>query len=109
MNNNLTEMRAMLHFLRPGSLTDPHIWRLEIEKKCELGRQRLGTILSCLMIRRTKDQKTLAGIKLLDLPEKKWLHHSVTQTPEEKEGYSMLREEGRQAYFETKEGLYCLT
>ncbi|KAF5306250.1 hypothetical protein FQA39_LY08948 [Lamprigera yunnana] len=71
VHNKELDLYSLLKFLRCSPFDDLVVWKRWIVNKCTGGQDRLNTVISSLMLRRTKEQ--LAEQKVLTcLPEKEW-------------------------------------
>ncbi|KAH1026577.1 transcription termination factor 2 [Dendroctonus ponderosae] len=72
MHNKELDMYALLKFLRCSPFDDLQLWKRWVGDKVSGGPERLHTIISSLMLRRTKEE--LMGKGMLNcMPEKKWV------------------------------------
>ena len=64
------------------------MWKLWVENKTAQGRERMNTMVRCLVLRRTKSQKsTLTGKDLVELPAKHVQEHRIALGQEERRVY----------------------
>ena len=59
------------------------VWKLWVENKTAQGRDRMNQMVKCLLLRRTKDQKSLlTGKDLVELPTKTVQEHQIDLSEE---------------------------
>ena len=64
------------------------VWKLWVENKTAQGRKRMDTMVKCLLLRRTKSQKSaLTGKDLVELPAKRVQEHRIDLSQEERRVY----------------------
>ncbi|XP_030764453.1 transcription termination factor 2-like [Sitophilus oryzae] len=71
MHNKELDMYALLKYLRCSPFDDLQVWKRWVGDKSTGGLERLHTVISSLMLRRTKVELMEKG-SLLMMPEKKW-------------------------------------
>ncbi|XP_066137668.1 transcription termination factor 2 [Euwallacea fornicatus] len=72
MHNKELDMYAQLKFLRCTPFDELQVWKRWIGDKSSGGQERLHTVISSLMLRRTKAELIEKNV-LISMPEKKWL------------------------------------
>ncbi|KAL1497383.1 hypothetical protein ABEB36_008363 [Hypothenemus hampei] len=72
MHNKELDMYALLKFLRCTPFDDLQVWKRWVGDKSSGGQERLHTVISSLMLRRTKAELMEKGV-LNFMPEKKWI------------------------------------
>ncbi|GLV31364.1 lodestar [Carabus blaptoides fortunei] len=89
VHNKQLDMYALLKYLRCSPFDDLHVWKRWIANKNPDGQDRLNTVITSIMLRRTKEQlQNEAG--LLGLPEKKFELIEITLDSAEKQIYQKL-------------------
>ena len=91
IQNKELDLYSLLRFLRCHPFDEYQVWKRWIEDNSDQGQGRMNTLVKTLMLRRTKDQKSLkTGKKLVELPEKNTKQHIVTLSKEENEVYERV-------------------
>ncbi|XP_045777025.1 transcription termination factor 2-like [Maniola jurtina] len=90
LHNKDLDLFALLKFLRCTPFDDLTMWKKWIDNKSLGGSERLNTIMSCVMLRRTKLQLQEKG-QLTCLPERSTHDVSVTLQQEEMNVYQKVR------------------
>ncbi|ENN79038.1 hypothetical protein YQE_04505, partial [Dendroctonus ponderosae] len=89
MHNKELDMYALLKFLRCSPFDDLQLWKRWVGDKVSGGPERLHTIISSLMLRRTKEE--LMGKGMLNcMPEKKWVLDKVELDKDELKYHKIL-------------------
>nr|XP_045623024.1 transcription termination factor 2-like isoform X1 [Procambarus clarkii] len=91
VQNRQMDLFSLVRYLRASPFDDYTCWNLQVTKNGAQGTRRLKLLIKALMLRRTKtqvDQKT--GEKIVDLPEKKILQHTLSLSQEEREVYDRV-------------------
>ncbi|XP_050296168.1 transcription termination factor 2 [Anthonomus grandis grandis] len=86
LHNKELDMYALLKFLRCSPFDDLQVWKRWVGDKSLGGSERLHTVISSLMLRRTKAELMQKG-QLTALPEKKWLLVKVEMDESEQAVY----------------------
>lgn len=74
------------------------MWKLWVENKTAQGEQRMNTLVKCLLLRRTKDQKSnVTGNAIVQLPEKSIKCHEIELGEKEREVYDKVFSFSQQA------------
>ncbi|KAL3277454.1 hypothetical protein HHI36_012802 [Cryptolaemus montrouzieri] len=71
VHNKELDMYALLKFLKCSPFDDLAVWKRWVSDKNSGGGERLHTVISSLMLRRTKDELMEQG-KLTNMPSRKW-------------------------------------
>ncbi|XP_039757763.1 transcription termination factor 2 [Pararge aegeria] len=89
LHNKDLDLFALLKFLRCTPFDDLTMWKKWIDNKSLGGSERLNTIMSCVMLRRTKQQLQEKG-QLTCLPERSSHELTVTLAQEEMNVYQKV-------------------
>ena len=54
-------MFSLVRFLRLSPFDEHKVWKLWVDNKSAMGQQRMNTLVKCLLLRRTKDQKSVVS------------------------------------------------
>ncbi|XP_076802366.1 transcription termination factor 2-like isoform X3 [Clavelina lepadiformis] len=98
VQNQENDMYAMIKFLHCHPFNEWKLWRHQVGNKSELGKQRLKTLVSSLVLRREKSQKGLNGKPLIPLPKRNFEIHRIKLNEVEQEVYNKLKLESHSAY-----------
>ncbi|XP_068221876.1 transcription termination factor 2-like [Palaemon carinicauda] len=91
VQNKEMDLYSLVRFLRAKPFEDYTCWKLQVSNNSALGSRRLQLIVKALMLRRTKDQiDQQTGKKLIELPEKKTVQHTLSLTQKEREVYDRI-------------------
>ncbi|CAG9837847.1 unnamed protein product [Diabrotica balteata] len=89
VHNKELDMYALLKFLRCTPFDDLPVWKRWVGDRSTGGTERLHTVISSLMLRRTKPELIENGL-LNTMPERKWELISVDLTKSERDVYSKI-------------------
>ncbi|GLV32180.1 lodestar [Carabus blaptoides fortunei] len=89
VHNKELDLYALLKFLRCSPFDDLHVWKQWVANKNAGGQDRLNTVMTSIMLRRTKEQLQKEG-GLQGLPEKKFELINVTLDSAEKQIYQKV-------------------
>ncbi|XP_050510761.1 transcription termination factor 2-like isoform X2 [Diabrotica virgifera virgifera] len=89
VQNKELDMFALLKFLRCTPFDELPVWKRWVGDKSTGGTERLHTVISSLMLRRTKPELIEKGL-LNAMPERKWELISVDLTKRERDVYSKI-------------------
>ncbi|XP_078490127.1 transcription termination factor 2-like [Ciona intestinalis] len=98
VQNQESDMYAMIKFLHCSPFDEHKLWKNQVSNNTIRGQQRLKTLVSCLVLRREKNQRGLDGKPLVKLPERKFEVHKLKLNDVEREVYDKLKTESQAAY-----------
>uniref|UniRef100_F6QQY6 Helicase ATP-binding domain-containing protein n=1 Tax=Ciona intestinalis TaxID=7719 RepID=F6QQY6_CIOIN len=85
VQNQESDMYAMIKFLHCSPFDEHKLWKNQVSNNTTRGQQRLKTLVSCLVLRREKNQRGLDGKPLVKLPERKFEVHKLKLNDVERE------------------------
>jgi SNF2 family DNA or RNA helicase len=98
IQNKELDMFSLVRFLRLSPFDEYKVWKLWVDNKTAMGQQRMNTMVKCLLLRRTKDQKSnLTGKAIVELPPKTVEEHEITLSEAERKVYDEVFSFSQQA------------
>ncbi|KAG0623190.1 hypothetical protein M758_3G155200 [Ceratodon purpureus] len=98
IQNTARDLFSLMQFLRLEPLNDSSYWRRTVERPLTNGDPsglvRLQALIKAIALRRTKDMQ-VDGRRLVELPRKTISMHYVELTPEDRELYDKVEENGK--------------
>uniref|UniRef100_H2YHJ6 Helicase ATP-binding domain-containing protein n=1 Tax=Ciona savignyi TaxID=51511 RepID=H2YHJ6_CIOSA len=98
VQNQEADMYAMIRFLHCSPFDEHKLWKNQVNNNTERGQQRLRTLVSCLVLRREKNQRGANGKPLVNLPSRTFKLHKLKLNPIEREVYDKLKSDSQVAY-----------
>lgn len=98
VQNNLTDMYAMLKFLHCRPFDEYKVWKNQVDNKTTNGKERLKTLVSCIVLRREKSQNDTFGKPLVNLPKRTFVTHKLKLNDVEREVYQKLQSDSQAAF-----------
>nr|XP_039249046.1 transcription termination factor 2-like [Styela clava] len=98
VQNNLTDMYAMLKFLHCRPFDEYKVWKHQVDNKTTNGKERLKTLVSCIVLRREKSQSDTFGKPLVNLPKRTFVTHKLKLNDVEREVYQKLQSDSQAAF-----------
>lgn len=91
VQNREMDLYSLVRYLRASPFDDYTCWKLQVSNNSAQGMLRLGLLVKVLVLRRTKDQiDQSTGKKIVELPEKQVVEHSLSLTQQEREVYDRV-------------------
>uniref|UniRef100_H2YHJ4 Transcription termination factor 2 n=1 Tax=Ciona savignyi TaxID=51511 RepID=H2YHJ4_CIOSA len=85
VQNQEADMYAMIRFLHCSPFDEHKLWKNQVNNNTERGQQRLRTLVSCLRLKDTKNQRGANGKPLVNLPSRTFKLHKLKLNPIERE------------------------
>jgi len=98
IQNKELDLFSLIRFLRCSPFDEYQAWKKWVENKSAQSIERMNHLVKSLVLRRTKDQKSvLTGKVLVELPDKNIKTHEITLSEEEKKVYLEVEKFGKSA------------
>nr|XP_047136121.1 transcription termination factor 2 [Hydra vulgaris] len=92
IQNKTLDLYSLIKFLRVSPFDEYKVWKREVESNSMAATRRLSSLVSSLLLRRTKDQTNKeTGKKLVDLPKKSTIVHKIKLSEDESSVYDLIQ------------------
>ena len=98
IQNKELDMYSLIRFLRVSPFDEYRVWKVWVDNKTATGQKRMNTMVKCLLLRRTKEQKSLVTNKaIVELPNKSVVEHKISLNEKERQVYDEVFSFSQQA------------
>eukprot|EP00111_Clytia_hemisphaerica_P023657 TCONS_00069728-protein len=92
IQNNTMDLYSLIKFLRVSPFNELKFWKHEVDNKTASGRKRMNSIVTSILLRRTKDQNDAkTGKPLVSLPNRSCIVHKLKLSESEKDVYEVMQ------------------
>ncbi|XP_035673009.1 transcription termination factor 2-like [Branchiostoma floridae] len=98
IQNDLMDMYPLLRFLRCSPFDEMKVWKKWVDNKTANGKARLNTLVTSLLLRRTKGQEGRDGRPLVRLPRCSRISHVIKLSEDERTVYDKFYQDTRKTF-----------